>query len=69
MANGWHLPAPLARTWMDQTSRRLNEMMAPELGTVLQDGGELVSGIARELAGDEWPQLAEEMLLTATEEK
>jgi glycine cleavage system H lipoate-binding protein len=63
------LPAPLARTWMNQTSQRLNEMMAPDLGTVLQDGGELVSGIARELAGDEWPQLAEEMLLTATEEK
>jgi glycine cleavage system H lipoate-binding protein len=58
------LPAPLARSWMDQTSRRLNEMMAPDLGMVLQDGGELVSGIARELAGDEWPALAAEMLLT-----
>jgi glycine cleavage system H lipoate-binding protein len=58
------LPAPLARSWMAQTSRRLNEMMAPDLGMVLQDGGELVSGIARELAGDEWPDLAKEMLLT-----
>lgn len=58
------LPATLARSWMDQTSRRLSTMMAPDLGMVLQDGGELVSGIARELAGDEWPQLAEEMLLT-----
>jgi glycine cleavage system H protein len=62
------LPAPLARTWMAQTSRRLNDMMAPDLGMVLQDGGELVSGIARELAGDEWPKLAEEMLLTAPDE-
>jgi len=42
--------------------------MDPELGTVLQDGGELVSGIARELAGDDWPQLAAEMLLTETDE-
>jgi glycine cleavage system H lipoate-binding protein len=58
------LPAPLARSWMDQTSRRLNEMMAPDLGMVLQDGGELMSGIARELAGDEWPKLAQEMFLT-----
>lgn len=62
------LPASLARSWMNQTSRRLNDMMAPDLGMVLQDGGELASGIARELAGDEWPKLAEEMLLTAGEE-
>jgi glycine cleavage system H protein len=62
------LPATLARSWMDETSRRLGTMMSPELGLVLQDGGELVSGIARELAGDEWPDLAAEMLLTASDE-
>lgn len=63
------LPASLARLWMDDTSRRLGDLMDPELGTVLQDGGELVSGFARELAGDDWPQLAAQMLLTETEDR
>jgi glycine cleavage system H protein len=58
------LPPTLARTWMDDTSQRISTLMAPDLGMVLQDGGELVSGIARELVGDEWPKLAEEMFLT-----
>jgi glycine cleavage system H lipoate-binding protein len=62
------LPARLARTWMDDTSQRISAMMAPDLGMVLQDGGELVSGIAKELAGDEWPQLAAEMFLTSDED-
>ncbi len=44
-------------------------LMAPDLGMVLQDGGELVSGIARELAGDEWPQLADEMFLTSEDDE
>lgn len=70
-SNAWLknlLPAGLARMWMDDTSRRLSDLMAPELGVVLQDGGVLVSGIARELAGDQWPELAAEMLLTRKEE-
>lgn len=59
------LPAPLARSWMDETSRRLGTMMAPDLGMVLQDGGVLMSGIAKELAGEEWDRLAADMFLTA----
>ena len=62
------LPASLARPWMDATSRRLGRMMGADLGVVLQDGGVLVSGIARELGGEDWPRLAAEMLLTAPEE-
>jgi glycine cleavage system H protein len=58
------LPASIARSWMDDTSRRLSTMMAPELGTVLQDGGVIAPGLARELAGDEWHQLAAELLLS-----
>lgn len=58
------LPAPLARTWMAETSNRLSTMMAPDVGMVLQDGGVLMSGMARELAGDEWPKLVAELLLT-----
>ena len=63
------LPSTLAKTWMDDTSRRISTLMAPDLGMVLQDGGELVSGIARELAGDEWPHLADEMFLTAEDDE
>jgi glycine cleavage system H lipoate-binding protein len=62
------LPASLARPWMDATSRRLGTMMGADLGVVLQDGGALVSGIARELGGEDWPRLAAEMLLTAPDE-
>jgi glycine cleavage system H lipoate-binding protein len=62
------LPASLARPWMDETSRRLGTMMGADLGVVLQDGGVLVSGIARELGGEDWPRLAAEMFLTAPEE-
>jgi glycine cleavage system H protein len=58
------LPASLARPWMDQTTRRLGKMMGADLGEVLQDGGVVVSGIARELGGENWPRLAAEMLLT-----
>ena len=58
------LPAPLARTWMAETSNRLSTMMAPDVGMVLQDGGVLVSGMARELAGDEWHKLVADMFLT-----
>ncbi len=62
------LPAKLARRWMDQTSQQLGTMMGADVGEVLQDGGVVVSGIARELGGDDWPRLAAELLLTDGEE-
>lgn len=58
------LPDSLAQSWMDETSRKLGTFMGADLGLVLQDGGVPVSGIARALAGEEWPHLAAEMLLT-----
>ncbi len=61
------LPASLARPWMNQTTRKLGTMMGADLGEVLQDGGVVVSGIARELGGEDWPRLAAEMLLTDSE--
>jgi len=38
--------------------------MSPELGSLLQDGGTPVHGIARALAGDDWDALAREFFLT-----
>lgn len=54
----------IARAWMDDAASNLSRMMGPTLGPVLQDGGIPVSGFARELAGEEWPKLARELLAT-----
>ena len=62
------MPSKLARRWMDQTTAKLGTLMGADVGEVLQDGGVVVSGIARELGGDEWPRLAAEFFLTDTED-
>ncbi len=58
------MPWTLARAWMDDESAALTNGMHGELGTVLQDGGMPVSGLAQALAGDRWRELAERTLLT-----
>lgn len=58
------LTGRLARAWTEQAAERLSAMMGGELGTVLQDGGLPVPGFARQLAGERWPELAAELLLT-----
>jgi glycine cleavage system H lipoate-binding protein len=59
------LPAALARTGTDEAADRLLRAASPELGTVLQDGGVPVLGIAREVSPDGWKRLASELLLTS----
>jgi hypothetical protein len=59
------LTAALARTWTDEGADRLLRAASPELGTVLQDGGVPVLGIAREVSPDGWKRLASELLLTS----
>jgi glycine cleavage system H protein len=54
----------LAHTWLDEAEEQLGTLMGSELGPVLQDGGVPVSGFARQLAGDRWPELAKQLLLT-----
>jgi glycine cleavage system H protein len=61
------MPDRAARLWTEALSERLSLRMSPELGMVLQDGGFPVSGLARELAGDRWPELVAELLLTDDE--
>jgi len=51
-----------------EAARRLDALMSPELGAVLQDGGLPVSGFARQLAGERWHELAAELLMTAADE-
>lgn len=55
----------LARVWMDQSMDRVSHRLLPELGAVLQDGGEPVEGFARQLDPEHWSAIAAEMLLTA----
>ena len=58
------MPDYLARAWTDETSKQLSASMNGELGTVLQDGGMPVPGLARELAGDAWRDFAARFLMS-----
>jgi glycine cleavage system H protein len=58
-----HAGAPAHRL-LEAAGEALARRMSPELGTVLQDGGTPIHGIARALAGDEWDALAREFFLT-----
>jgi glycine cleavage system H lipoate-binding protein len=58
------LPWRVATAWMDDAAQALSARMSPELGTVLQDGGVPVAGIAREIDRERWDRVAAELLLT-----
>ena len=65
------LSGEMARQWMSSVLERLRkdigksmEMEGPALGSVHQDGGTPVHGIARTLAGDRWEELARGYFLT-----
>lgn len=58
------LSGKLARAWMENALDNLHPLHGESLGTVLQDGGLPVEGIARVLGGAEWVDLAKTHLLT-----
>jgi len=58
------LTGKLATAWMENTADTLRERMGGDLGSVYQDGGLPISGIAKALAPDEWDKMASEFLLT-----
>jgi glycine cleavage system H protein len=58
------LTGKVATAWMDKTADELRAKMGDELGTVYQDGGIPVSGIAKALSPDSWDKVASEFLLT-----
>ena len=58
------LPSRLASAWLEESREQLCALVGSEIGPVLQDGGVPVHGFARELAGDEWPDIAAQLLLT-----
>ena len=58
------LTGKLAVAWMENTVHSLRERMVGNLGVVMQDGGLPVTGFAKELAPDNWDEVAAEFLLT-----
>jgi glycine cleavage system H lipoate-binding protein len=61
------LRGALARHWAAADERSLRKRMAGDLGTVLQDGGVPVSGIAMAIDEEQWDRIAREYLLTTDE--
>jgi glycine cleavage system H lipoate-binding protein len=61
------MPDRVARLWTEAISEDLSRRMGGELGVVLQDGGFPVAGLAREVAGEEWPALVAQVLLAEGE--
>jgi glycine cleavage system H lipoate-binding protein len=58
------LSGRLAKAWMDEAVQRLHSRVTGELGTVMQDGGAPVTGMARHISDEDWDKLAEEFLLS-----
>ena len=54
----------LAKAWIEDSVDRLSTRMTSSYGVVLQDGGVPVSGFAKEIAPDNWDELAREFLLS-----
>jgi glycine cleavage system H lipoate-binding protein len=53
-----------ATRFLDGAAEALAARMSPELGRVLQDGGAPILGIAPELEGEKWTDLARKFFLT-----
>lgn len=60
------LTGSLVRDRLNRTAEGLREMMTPELGLMLPDGGEPVLGFGRALSGDRWTDVAESLLLSSS---
>jgi glycine cleavage system H protein len=63
------LSGQAARRWMDEVLVGLRGQLAPNLGSLAQDGGAPLHGMARAIDPEHWDELAGEMLLTGKEER
>ncbi|MBW2038828.1 MAG: glycine cleavage system protein H [Deltaproteobacteria bacterium] len=62
------LSGRLAKRWIEEARGQLSSHMNDyNLGLVLQDGGVLVDGIAKNLAPERWDEVAKEFFLTTEE--
>lgn len=58
------LSGNLVTAWMEGIVESLRSKMGEDLGLVYQDGGVVVSGIARAISPKNWKEIAKEYLLT-----
>jgi glycine cleavage system H lipoate-binding protein len=57
------LKGSLVDVWMDETIEKLRERVGENIGRVYQDGGIVVSGIARAIEPKNWDRIIREFLL------
>jgi hypothetical protein len=55
----------LTSAWMEETVDTLCERMGEDLGVLYQDGGVLITGIAKVLSAEKWDEIAKEYLLSS----
>ena len=58
------LHGELARKWMEGVVNLLRQRMSADLGAVLQDGGEPMPGMAKNIDHEQWDRLLQEFFLT-----
>jgi glycine cleavage system H protein len=63
------LSGQAARRWMDEVLVGLRGQLAPSLGSLAQDGGAPLHGMARAIDPEHWDELAGALLLTGKEER
>jgi len=60
------LNGTLAGHWMDESYERLGRIFSPELGVVMNDGGQLISGVIDSLEPEQVEQALHEFFLVET---
>lgn len=58
------LTGKLAKAWLEDTVEKISNTMTKDVGIVMQDGGVPISGFVKEIAKDNWENIAKEFLLT-----
>jgi glycine cleavage system H protein len=53
-----------ARQWVSSSWDELSKMLAPELGTIMHDGGTPIAGLARGIDEEHWDEIARRFLLS-----
>lgn len=58
------LSGNLAKFWMQEAIEKVGHLLSGNRGFALQDGGQVITGFAREIANDQWDLLSREFFLT-----
>jgi len=58
------LSGKLAKAWMEDTVDRVGGSLTAQGGLVMQDGGQMISGFAREIDPEHWDEFAADFFLT-----